>query len=278
MGGLIWLASYPKSGNTWMRSFLHNLLRNSAAPVDINEIDQFCLGESAGGWYRRHLSQPIMETPLEDIAALRPTVHREFTQVFPDSVFVKTHNFLGDWYGQPLHNMDVTAGAIYVVRNPLDVVISMTHHFGVDVDGAIARMGNDGGVTEASEEHIPEFHSSWSRHVESWTSHPNPQLYVVRYEDLLAKPRKYFKEVTQFLGLNPPRERLERAIRNSSFKVLKEQERKRSFKEKSQHAEAFFREGRAEQWRDLLSRDQVRAIIDKHGQQMERFGYIPADY
>lgn len=278
MGGLIWLASYPKSGNTWMRSFLHNLLRNAREPVDINEIDDFCVGESAAGWYGRHLSKPLEEMELAEIARLRPQVQRDFTQVFPDSVFVKTHNFLGEWHGVPLHNMDVTAGAIYVLRNPLDVVISMTHHFGIDTDQAIFRMGNEGALTEPGATHVPEFHSSWSSHVKSWTAQPNPRLFVVRYEDLLAKPRKHFKQVTAFLGLKPSRERLERAIRNSSFKALKAQEQKTGFKEKSEYAKAFFREGRTEQWREKLTPDQVRAIVDRHREQMDRFGYVPKDY
>lgn len=59
MGSLIWLASYPKSGNTWMRSFLHNLFRNSSKPVNINEIDDFCLGASAAAWYKRYTSTPL---------------------------------------------------------------------------------------------------------------------------------------------------------------------------------------------------------------------------
>ena len=278
MGGIIWLASYPKSGNTWMRSFLHNLLRNTQKPVDINDIDNFCLGESSAGWYARHITKPLGEMELADIARLRPKVHRDFTQAFPDSVFVKTHSFLGEWHGVPLHTMDVTAGGIYVLRNPLDVVISMTHHFGLTIDEAIIRMGNEGAVTELGDTHVPEFHSSWSGHVKSWTATPNPRLYVVRYEDLLQKPQKYFKQVVSFLGLKPPRDRLERAIRNSSFKALKAQEEEIGFKEKSKYAQAFFREGRTEQWREKLTPEQIRAIIDRHHAQMERFGYIPKDY
>ena len=174
--------------------------------------------------------------------------------------------------------MDVTAGAIYVLRNPLDVVLSMTHHYGIDLDQAIARMANEGALTSEGEEHVPEFHSSWSTHVKSWTANPSSQLYVVRYEDLLLKPRKYFKQVSAFLGLKPPRERLERSIRNSSFKALKAQEEKGGFKEKSRHAQSFFREGKTEQWQEKLSDAQIRQIISDHREQMERFNYVPKDY
>src|SRR5690554_4958365 len=100
MGALIWLASYPKSGNTWMRSFLHNLFRNSIDPVDINDITDFCIGDSGTQWYARYAgAKAVTEMTPEEISKLRPLVHRDFTTVFPDSVFVKTHNYLGEWHG-----------------------------------------------------------------------------------------------------------------------------------------------------------------------------------
>lgn len=279
MGALIWLASYPKSGNTWMRSFLHNLFRNSQEPVDINEITDFCIGDSGAHWYtRRAGGKAVKDMTPEEINRLRPLVHRDFTTVFPDSVFVKTHNYLGEWGGVPLHTMDVTAGGIYVLRNPLDVVISVSHHFGETIDEAVEHLANDAMVTGGNESHVLEVHRSWSTHVKSWTEHPSPQLLVLRYEDLLHKPRKHFKQVANFLGLKPSAERLERAIRNSSFKTLKAIEEKKGFKERSKKAESFFREGRAEQWREVLTPDQVRRIIADHYVQMERFGYIPDDY
>lgn len=262
-----------------MRSFLHNLFRNSSAPVDVNEITDFCIGDSSAQWYKRRAGgRDLKEMTAEDLALLRPQVHRDFTTVFPDSVFVKTHNFLGNWGGAPLHTMEVTAGGIYVLRNPLDVVISVSHHFGETIDEAIEHLANDVYAVGDMETHVNEIHRSWSTHVKSWTEHPSPQLLVVRYEDLLLKPRKYFKQVANFLGLKPSAERLERAIRNSSFKTLKEIESKKGFKERSKVAKAFFREGRSDQWREVLTPDQVRRIIRDHHEQMERFGYIPDDY
>lgn len=278
MGALIWLASYPKSGNTWMRSFLHNLLRGGPTPVDINSMTDFCLGESDAAWYAPRLSKPLQELTPEELAPLRPKVHTEFTGVFPDSVFVKTHNFLGESFGYPIHNMDVTAGAIYILRNPLDVALSLTHHFGVTIDEAIDMLADQETMAGGNEKHVFEYLSSWSFHVQSWTQYPNPQLLVVRYEDLLTKPRKNFKQVANFLSLNPPAERLERAIRFSSFKTLKAQEEKTGFREKSNKAQSFFREGKAEQWREQLTEDQIRRIISDHREQMERFDYIPKEY
>lgn len=278
MGALIWLASYPKSGNTWMRTFLHNLFRNTQQPVDINELDDFCLGVSAGAWYRRYTKTPFREMTDEEAARYRPQVQRDFTTVFPDSVFVKTHHFLGEIAGVPLHNMDVTAGGIYIVRNPLDVVLSMGPHFGVSIDEAIEVLANEAACTKPNDTHVPEHYGSWSTNVRSWTQQPNPQLLVMRYEDMLDKPRKSFKRVADFLGLKPTADRLERAIKFSSFKVLKAQEEKRGFKERPGISKAFFREGKRDQWRRKLTPDQVRRIVADHHEQMARFGYIPEDY
>ena len=279
MGALIWLASYPKSGNTWMRTFLHNLLTNAQEPVQINKLTQFSVGESSIRPYEYLFKKPVEDMTPEEIAKLRPLVHRELTKVSPDSVFVKTHNYMGTWYDQPLHNMDVTAGAIYILRNPLDVVLSVQNHFALSLDEAIERLSQVGVGTQTGDGHVPEVHSSWSHHVASWTAHPNPQMLVLRYEDLLEAPQVHFGRTAQFLGLTPPRERLDRAIRFSSFKVLKEQEEAGGFSERPNGSTAaFFREGRSEQWREKLSPDQVRRIISDHRTQMERFNYIPADY
>ncbi|MDX5361176.1 MAG: sulfotransferase domain-containing protein [Alphaproteobacteria bacterium] len=275
MGGIIWLASYPKSGNTWTRAFLHNLLTNPAQPVDVNELDKFTLGESARSWYERHATKPLESMTLDEIVALRAQVHRDFTRVSPDSVFVKTHNFLGERGGHPIHNMDVTAGAIYIVRNPLDVVISMTHHFGLSVDEAIDMMNNPLADTDLTERHVPQILSTWSTHVTSWAREERPGLHIMRYEDMLEKPLKTFGKLTRFLGLNPSKERLQKAIRFSSFRVLKEQEKARGFKERSAVAKSFFREGTRDQWRKLLTPEQVQRIVDDHGEQMARFGYVP---
>jgi hypothetical protein len=100
-------------------------------------------------------------------------------------------------------------------------------------------------------------------------------LHVVRYEDLHQHPAKFFRGIAKFLGLQPPRERLKRAIRHSSFKVLRGQEDKHGFVERSVHAERFFRQGKMGVWRKILTPGQVERVVKAHGEQMERFGYLP---
>jgi hypothetical protein len=278
MGALVWLASFPKSGNTWMRVFLHNLLQNPAQPLPINQIDRFTLGDSQVSWYYKHGKKLGTELTLEDLAALRPKVHRDMMSAHPDSVFVKTHSYMGESCGVPLITMECTAGAIYIVRNPLDVALSYANHLGLSIDDAITAMEREGGLSLARETNITEFLNSWSTNVKSWTQIPHPGLHVVRYEDMLDKPAQTFAKVAKFLGLKPPKERLMKAIRFSSFKELSKQEEKTDFKERSVHAKKFFRSGKKDQWREHLTDEQVRRIVDTHREQMQRFGYVPKGY
>ena len=278
MGAIIWLASFPKSGNTWMRAFLHNLLRNPDRPTPINEIDKFSLGESVANWYYQFTDKKAQDLTEPELAELRPKVHRSMMGAHPDSVFVKTHSYLGESCDKPIHTMECTAGAIYVVRNPLDVCPSFANHFGLSIDGAIDAMADTRGVGAPTDTNVTEYITSWSRNVQSWTQIPHPQIKVVRYEDLLDRPQRSFGEVARFLGLDPPKERLKKAIKFSSFKELSSQESKAGFKEKSTHAGKFFNAGKKDQWREKLSEEQVQRIVDTHREQMERFKYVPRGY
>jgi hypothetical protein len=116
---------------------------------------------------------------------------------------------------------------------------------------------------------------SWTEHVVSWTGRPSPGLHIMRYEDMLREPERAFGAVTRFLGLNPRRERLLKAIEQSSFRNMQEQESRKGFEERSDKSERFFREGRAGQWREVMTPAQIEAIVTAHRQQMTRFGYYP---
>ncbi len=275
MGKIVWIASYPKSGSTWLRAFLHNLLRNPDQPYDINQLTHFTMSDSQAAWYGMFDPRPTEQLSKEEVAVLRPRVHEAMTRAFPDSVFVKTHNALIEDRGHSMITLEHTAGAIYVVRNPLDVAISHSHHYGLDLDQSIFVLNRPGVEGENEPNYVYEWHGSWSQHVASWTLRPAPNLRVVRYEDMLETPHETFGAVAAFLGLKPPRERLHKAIRLSSFRVLREQEERHGFRERTVKSERFFRAGTAGQWRLALTARQVEAVTSVHAEQMARFGYWP---
>ena len=278
MGNIVWLASYPKSGNTWLRAFLANLVANRPDPVPLDELPRYAEDEANPDLFAALAGQPSSTLDIDQIAALRPQVHAVIAERTAGTRFVKTHNMAGSFDGHPLHNMQVTVGAIYVVRNPLDVAVSMTHHFGIGMDEAIERLGNENVATANDAQFVSQILGSWSLHVKSWADITHDRVLVVRYEDMIEKPVKVFVKVAKLVGAGQDRARVERAIRHADFRSLAGMERQHGFVEASDKGTRFFRKGRPNEWRTQLTREQVQRVIAAHREQMQRFGYVPTGY
>ena len=279
--GIIWIASYPRSGNTWTRAFINalvNIIRDpSFNGLDINRIEEFSASESAAGLYEEFLGKPATAAEASEIAAARPKVQEAIVRRLNRPVFVKTHNAHLLDHGVPLINMGVSAGAIYVVRNPLDVAISFAHFRDVSVDQAISDMQTPFFGRSTDADFVRTITGSWSEHVTSWTERPSSAVLVVRYEDLIDRPEPAFRAIAEHLLMRPTAEQLSRAIAMSRFATLQGSERASGFKEKPETSkELFFREGRAGQWQEQLSKAQVARVHAAHGPTMSRFGYLPA--
>jgi hypothetical protein len=277
--GIVWIASYPKSGNTWARAFLHNLvkIRNGESDEqDINEMARFSTWELDKKRYAHFLGfEPDNSTHRNEIAATRHAVHRQVADTTEGLIFVKTHNALVMDRGHATVNFAATSGAVYIVRNPLDVAISYAHHAGAPIDDTIEYMSRKDVETEGSDIAVYEVHGSWSQHVWSWTRNNNRALHVMRYEDMLAKPEKAFAALARHLLIDFTPQQLRTAVEHSSFARLQTQEKKRGFRERPPNADGnFFREGRAGQWKDVLTPAQIDRIVRTHDEQMRRFGYL----
>lgn len=275
LGQIIWIASYPKSGSTWLRAFLHNYVRDGAAPHDINRLMDLTTGESSAARYRLHDPRPPSRYSIADVQRLRPLVHRALAEAEPGLVFVKTHNALLVVEGVQTITRDVTRGAIYILRDPRDVAISYSRHLDRSIDETIAIMADVEAATGGTDEKVYERLSSWSAHVHYWTRRRHPGLHVMRYEDMLAAPMVAFGGLIRYLGQEPPEARLARAVRFSEFGELRAQEQAQGFIEQpAQSSGAFFRAGRAGQWREVLSPAQAARIERDHADVMRRFGYL----
>jgi hypothetical protein len=276
--GIVWLSSYPRSGNTWTRNFLYALLSlrsDAQASPDINRLHEYSVWDIAARRFEKVLGKKVASASREEIAAARPKVQKRMVTEASGPILVKTHNALVLDRGVPTVNMKVTSGAVYIVRNPLDVAISFAHHFGVDIDEAIRRMGRKGVETDVTDTVVYEVYGSWSQNVMSWTHKPHPAIYVMRYEDMLASPHETFKRLAQHLLIAADDDAIARALELSSFDKAKEQEQAKGYRERPMQSPAFFREGRAEQWREVLNPDQVARIVAAHREQMARFDYVP---
>jgi Family of unknown function (DUF6065)/Sulfotransferase domain len=276
---IIWLASYPKSGNTWVRALLYNLgreLRGDAdGSADINRLNEFTGWDTRTAPYARLLGKPVSEASHREIAQIRPRVQADLANSRPQPFLVKTHQCLGNDWQSPTINLNATLAAIYIVRNPLDVAISYAHHSAIRIDAMIANMATAALMSPTTTRHVYEVLGSWSEHVASWLGLNNRPLLILRYEDLSTNPLRPLTTLARFLGLAPTEDQLKAAIAKSSFAEMRRQEAENGFNERPSTAKVFFREGRAGQWRDVLSQAQVTEIVRAHEPLMQRLGYLP---
>jgi hypothetical protein len=277
---IIWLCSYPKSGNTWLRAFIHNILRElggGTGPQDINQMSEHTVWELEAENFERALRKPLIRMSPREIAKIRPEVQRHLANAKPGPFFVKTHLAVGHDFQYPTINRSATLAAIHIVRNPLDVAISFANYFNTNLDSAIEVMGTTDFKSSTNERTACEFMGSWSQNVASWIALTERPVFIIRYEDMLSNPARSFAQLLRFLRLPASAAQLNAAIANSSFAELSRQERENGFNERPGTAQKFFRDGRAGQWHDVLSRAQIQLIVRTHAPMMQRFGYLAPD-
>jgi Sulfotransferase domain len=280
--GIIWLASYPKSGNTWLRIFLYHISRIMVgAPLegnDLNLLDRSSVYEARlVDLYSQLLGKPVQTADWREVVPIRPRVHAEVAKRVPTPIFVKTHLALISVDGTPVINLGVTLGAIYVVRNPLDVVLSLSDHMGIPLEYAVETMCLDGYRVPHTEIEIYEPWGSWRENVGSWTSTGKDVILPIRYEDMQASPLRTFRGVMNHVRQQPTDAQIQEAIELSSFERLREIEKEAPFRERAPGTERFFRVGRSGQWHDKLSENQVRRLVSVNHRYMRRFGYLTQD-
>jgi hypothetical protein len=274
VGQLVWIASYPKSGNTWVRAFLHNYIRQGGAPYDINALTDLTAADVNAERYRRYDPRPASQYSIADVQRMRRLVHRDLTALDKTLVFVKTHNARLQVAGAPLITPEVTAGAIYIVRDPRDLAVSYSAHLGRSIDETIARMADPEAATGGTDAKVYERHGSWSMHVQSWTDPADPMTRVLQYEALIAAPEAAFGALIGWLGQPPPPARLQQAIRFSDIAELRAQESAKGFRERVAESKApFFGAAQPGRWRAVLTPAQQARIERDHGPAMARFGY-----
>jgi hypothetical protein len=279
-GGIIWLASYPKSGNTWLRIFLTNLRRDGAEPVNINELasspiagDRALFDEATG-------IEASDLTPQE-IDRLRPLVYEHLAAGANETLFLKVHDaYTHTADGLPLLPPRATRGAFYLIRNPLDVAVAFANHANSDLDTIIHRMADEEFALASGTGQLPEQLRqrllSWSAHVLSWIEAPFPVL-VLRYEDMKQQPLETFAAAARFAGLPADPARVRKAVEFSDFQELQRQEQEHGFRERPSQTASFFREDGWGAWRRELTPEQAARLIRDHREVMRRFGYLTKD-
>ncbi len=283
----IWLASYPKSGNTWVRTLIANLASPDGKPVDINKLPPAGM---ASDRHRFDYSVLIDSSLLthDEIDNLRPSAYAALTrdtagaprsEVTPEVEFLKVHDayVLNSAGESVLGGSRAAQGAILIVRDPRDVAPSLANHSDKSIDDAIATMNDENLAwckrTNRQDLQLRQKLSDWSAHTASWLDQTDIPVHLVRYEDLRQDTHGTLRTAMEFAGFPATEDALKRAVVFSNFAELRLQEQQNGFREAPRPGAIFFRRGEVGGWRHELTREQVARIESRHGRIMQRLGY-----
>lgn len=276
---IVWLASYPKSGNTWTRALLSNLLAQDGQVGDYRLIQLSGAISSNRQRFDEHAGLSSSDLTDDEIDLLRPDVYRAAAKASDERLYVKVHDaFHLNTDGRPIFPTDCSWGAIYLVRNPLDVAVSYAHHQGHSNFAKVAKQLTSDTHAGAGGAHsqLRQTTGSWSGHYRSWNDQSNIRVLTIRYEDLLADTEACLKRMAHFLHLrevNDPA-KIAKAVTASSFEALQKAEQDNRFTERPERAARFFRTGKAGEGIEVLPPEVRRHIQDVNGDLMRELGYL----
>jgi len=280
MKNIVWLASYPRSGNTWFRIVLSFLLGGNQNRTNLNHLQT---GQIANSRIIFDELSGISSSDLTtgEINNLRPVVYQLLSDESNDILYLKTHDkyFYNDT-GNPVFPESHTFGCVYFIRNPLDVAVSNAYYFNRGIDEIIRLMNSYSYMLNSSPNALlpilEERPGTWSEHAMSWYN-SGVNIHFIRYEDLINQPFQSFSQALDFLGLQIPDPIIEKAISDASIENLRKLEKDFGFREKLQNCSTFFRSGKSGTWKTVLTEHQVDKIINEHREVMKLFGYMDAD-
>lgn len=278
---VIWLASYPKSGNTWFRVFITNLLSDSDVPANINDLAETSISSSRKV-FDDYTGLSSSDLSFEEIDKLRPEVYRMQSEESSELLFKKVHDkfyFVAE--NQPLFPPEISKGVIYLIRNPLDVIVSFAYHSAKPVNKMISALNNPEyafcNKNDKLQNQLRQILGSWSGHVKSWTEQKLIPVHVIRYEDMINNTFESFSKAIRFLSIEKTDQQIRDAIQKSDFQILSGQEKISGFKEKMIQSKSFFRKGEIGDWRNHLGKEIQDKIIENHKDTMIKFGYLTSE-
>jgi len=233
---ILWLASYPKSGNTLLRCLLSSYFFTSNGNFEfnlLNKIPQFP-NEKEFYKYKKNIKQ------ISDIAKYW-IPEQENINKKNKLIFLKTHCALCTINNNSFTNSKNSIGAIYIVRDPRNVITSIQNHFQLSPEEAFEFLSNKRNAISTIQENKQSLYfqplGSWSDHVNSWVESKNFPVLKVRYEDLTDSTYETFKKIIQFINkITKSNDQFNRkkainSIKNTSFDKLKNMENKKGFDE-----------------------------------------------
>jgi len=282
---IIWLSSYPKSGNTYVRAFLSAYYFSENGQFDfsqISNIEQFPHEK----FFKKKVNS-ISEASKEWIPNQKEINKDKKIRFF------KTHSFLGSYQGNEFTTAETTLGAVYIVRDPRNVLTSLKNHYSFDDDMALkmitdktrSLMSNNGSHASLT------FISSWAENYLSWFGDTRFRRLFVKYEDLITNKYETFRDIIVFTNTlmnrveGVDKSKLQKAIETTNFNVLKKKEISETFdgsqssfknwrKFHSENKNLFFNLGPENNWKKILKKkisDKIEISFEK---EMKKLGYI----
>ena len=276
---IFWIASYPKSGNTWMRAIITSFFFTKNGEFNFDLLKNVGFFDVLTRYkFIEHLNNNDFNNlhKLAIISKYRLKAQKR-VRFLEDFSFFKTHNANITINNYKYTNEENTLGVIYLVRDPRDVVLSYANHQEKDIDMTIDHLLDKRTITR-DKYRLPTLLSSWDLHYESWKKLKVPKM-IIKYEDLLKNTKKIMEELSYFFEQNynfkfiNKEFLIENIISSTKFNIFKKYEENYGFQE-SKGKSIFFKKGKSNQWKKKLQKKQVEKIESSLNETMTELNYI----
>jgi hypothetical protein len=277
---IIWIASYPKSGNTWVRSFLSAYYFCKDGIFDIknlNKIEDYPNKQ----FFQQEVKEGEIHKHWED--SQKKIVQEKKIK------FLKTHNSLIKAFGYDFTQPKYSLGAIYIVRDPRNVITSVKNHNDFSTyEEALKFMQNENAVLK-DYKHLKNYAkttiiNSWKINYQSWMQNNFYRRMTIKYEDMIENPNQVFRDLIVFVNTicrfneNIDNLKLNNAIKSTSFEKLKNIENQGKFSEsvyslKDKKKIKFFFLGPQNDWRKKLDKGLIDKMNECYKDDLNKFGY-----
>lgn len=266
---ITWIASFPRSGNTWLRALITTYINGGDS--DINSIMQ--TGDKQPEYYEGIVKAPIFEWSMTDQALIKPAAMMRMLEDANGNLMLKTHDCNFDLSGVAQIPHKLTRCAIYIVRDPRDIALSFMNHYNMDTHkAAVERMLDSSFLTRYPNKGLFVPQLSWQIHAQSWMRELPYPVYTLRYEDLHSDPTRIFSDVVNFLQLDYDEALINKSIEACAFERMKKQEQTGGFREGV--GQTFFHKGKSGRWETELDDALQNKIINACKNEMQILGYL----
>ena len=276
---IIWIASYPKSGNTWVRSIISSYFFSDTGDFDFNLLKNISLYPGPK-YFKNKINKPG-EVSLFWESSQKNIVTKE------KQTFLKTHNALIALNNRVFTSEKTSLGAIYIVRDPRNILSSLKNHYDFkDYNEAFEFMKNKKkyiwDIRKNNDYSGFQFLGSWQEHYKSWIKNQKFKTLLVKYEDLERDCYSTSLKLIQYILLLKGKEskvdekNLFRSIESTKFDVLKKKENDFGFDESikvNDINKSFFFLGPENKWQKKLPNDILKKIENEFQEDLKYFNY-----